>query len=71
MLWEADAKKCCKGGLTALEGAEYRRISTDRRRKEEGREHIMLNECSLSVSTVSSEHLMQILTSNPPIHFMS
>lgn len=70
MLWEADAKKC-KGGLIALEGTEYRRISSDRRRKEEGREHIMLNECSLSVSTVSSEHFMQILTSNPPSHFMS
>ena len=34
MLWEADAKKCCEGGLTALERAEYRRASGDRRRVE-------------------------------------
>lgn len=66
MLWEADAQKCCKGGLIALERPEYRRLSSDRRRRKEDREHIMSDERSLSVSPVSSEHFMRTLTSDPP-----
>lgn len=67
MLWEADAKKCCKGGLTALERAEYRRASGDRRRKEEGGENAMLSERSWTANTGSSVHCLQthILSSQP------
>lgn len=66
MLWEADAQKCFKGGLIALERPEYRRLSSDRRRRKEDRERIMSDERSLSVSPVSSEHFMRTLTSDPP-----